>query len=100
LQEINKLKDLGLVTVTHDLRAPLNTTILHINLAKDFIQDEEARNSLSIAEKSCILMRFQISDILEFSHFQRNNKIRFNLEKFYLLKIVQDLKDLFSIQTK
>jgi signal transduction histidine kinase len=45
-------------------------------------------------------MRYQISDILEFSHFQRNNKVRINIEKFPLSQIIKDLKDLFEIQVK
>jgi signal transduction histidine kinase len=56
--------------------------------------------SLSIIDRSCKRMLYQIQDILDFSKFEKFDEIRINADFFRLKEILKDIRDVFQLQTK
>ena len=100
LESANKFKDLVLASVSHDLRTPTYTCKQQIQLA---LEQEphlaaETQRHLQIAIKNCDRLTYQIADILEYSNYQRFEKIRVNPNLFQIAELVSDLKDVFLYQ--
>ncbi len=70
LNKINEYKDAMLATVAHDLRTPLNSISIMINLAHKSNDIQEIREKQEIILKNCIMLQFLINDILDYSKIQ------------------------------
>ncbi len=60
-------KDAMLATVAHDLRTPLNSISIMINLAHKSNNIEEIREKQEVILKNCKMLQFLINDILDYS---------------------------------
>lgn len=99
-EKANVSKTVFLSSVSHDIRTPLNAIIGYTKLAKrDEMSLEEAKTYLSKIERSGLQLQELIDDILEMSRIE-SGKITVNEEPEDILSIMDDVRDIFSVQMK
>ncbi len=99
LKELAEKKDKMLISITHDLRSPLNGILAFINLAKNEDNIENRNKKLYLAEINGNLLMSLIEDILDFQSISQN-KFNLKAEEFSLNQVLEEIIDLVSIQAK
>ena len=97
-EQSSKAKSTFLFNMSHDIRTPMNAIIGYVNLAK-----KEKETSAKVAdyltkiEASSDHLLALINDILEMSRIE-NGKMELEISKFNLVKIMDEVHDLFATQ--
>ena len=99
LQNLDEYKNRLLATVSHDLRTPLNGLLGILEVVTPQISEQEAKNSLIIAQRSGNLLLYMINDFLDFSQIIYK-KIRLNLELVNIHEIIKETAELIEFQAK
>lgn len=99
LKKLDEEKDKLLVSITHDLRTPLNGVMAFISLSKSEQEIEKRNRYLEMAYINSKLLMALIEDILDFQCIA-NNKFNLKLDEFKLNEIIEEINELFSMQTK
>ncbi|MBQ9487955.1 MAG: amino acid permease [Selenomonadaceae bacterium] len=101
-EQSNKAKSTFLFNMSHDIRTPMNAIIGYVNLAKkEKGASDTVKDYLTKIEASSDHLLALINDILEMSRIE-NGKMELEIEKFNLVKIMNEVYDLFitQMQTK
>lgn len=98
-KKMDEKKDKLLVSITHDLRTPLNGVMAFISLSKAEQEIEKRNKYLEMAHINSKLLMALIEDILDFQCIA-NNKFNLKLEEFKLNEIIEEINELFSMQTR
>ena len=99
MQNLDEYKNRLLATVSHDLRTPLNGLLGILEVVTPQISEQEAKNSLIIAQRSGNLLLYMINDFLDFSQIIYK-KIRLNLELVNIHEIIKETAELIEFQAK
>ncbi|MBQ4531077.1 MAG: response regulator [Lachnospiraceae bacterium] len=95
-----KLKSRFLLSMSHDIRTPMNGIMGMSTLAKMNINNREkveyCLNKIDVSASHLVEL---INDILDISRIE-NEKFRLNNEKFNLRKMLEEVADLTRIQTE
>ena len=97
-EQSNKAKSTFLFNMSHDIRTPMNAIIGYVNLAKKEKETSPTvKNYLTKIEASSDHLLALINDILEMSRIE-NGKMELEIDKFNLVKIMEEVHDLFATQ--
>lgn len=99
LETVNQYKDKLLATVSHDLRAPLNSGLIFI---ENTIQHEDVPKSIKEqylipAQRSCKFLLHLVNDILDFSQINAQ-KLRMAFETMPLVETIKNCHQLLEMQ--
>jgi len=104
LQEENRLRSLMVGQISHDLRTPLNTIIVLLELVQDltYISQSFKDEYIDPALTNCNLLMSLINDILDFTRadFNSDQEIQMNYEAVNLRKIIKKISLGFIKRTK
>lgn len=95
----SRLKSQFLATVSHEIRTPLNGIIGTSDLLKQKIEDPEYRRYLEIICSSGDALLRMVNDILDFAKIEAG-RTNFEYTEFSLLRLVQQVSDLFSVKAQ
>ena len=97
-EQSSKAKSTFLFNMSHDIRTPMNAIIGYVTLAKkEKGVSPIVSNYLTKIEASSDHLLALINDILEMSRIE-NGKMELEIEKFNLIKIMEEVYDLFITQ--
>ena len=94
-EEASRLKDEFLAVLSHELRTPLNTVLGYARLLRqeDFALTSDRREkALRVLERNADALAKLVNDVLDTSRLI-TGKLRLNLQRFALDKIVRDAVD-------
>ncbi len=101
-EQSSKAKSTFLFNMSHDIRTPMNAIVGYVNLAKkEKGASDTVKDYLTKIEASSDHLLALINDILEMSRIE-NGKMELEIEKFNIVKIMNEVYDLFitQMQTK
>lgn len=99
LKEMDEKKNNMLISITHDLRSPLNGILAFISMAKKEENLVKRNKFLNMADINGKLLLTLIEDILD-SESIIKNKFNLKIEEFSLMEFLEEVKEVFSIQTQ
>jgi signal transduction histidine kinase len=97
LLKVNKELDRFVYSVSHELRAPIASSLGLINLAKIEQDQDRIMEYIDIQEKSMKKLDSFLKEILDYS---RNNQSNLSHREFYLYDMVEDIIDHYSADIK
>jgi signal transduction histidine kinase len=92
----NRLKNLLLANVSHEVRTPLNAIINYLEIALEQPMDAELRGAISQAHQSSKSLIFIINDLLDLTRIEAG-KMLFRAEPFSLMSTVRDAAKMFEM---
>lgn len=96
LKEIEQIKSDFISTVTHELRSPLTSIKMALDLvSRTGIKDQNVKSMLNSAIRNAERLNSVINDILDFSKLQ-SGKFVFNFSEIFPKEIVQNVIDSMS----
>jgi|GEM_PF-4225153 len=95
----SRLKSQFLATVSHEIRTPLNGIIGTSDLLKTKIENPEHRRYLEIICNSGDALLSMVNDILDFAKIEAG-RTDFEVVEFSVLRLVQQVSDLFSVKAQ
>jgi signal transduction histidine kinase len=100
LNHLNEYKDIVLASVTHDLKTPLNSIICQSETALASFDLSSIKQNVKIIERNSKMLIHQVYDILDYSYYLKNKKIRVSKQYFTLSELIQDVRDIFIQQAQ
>lgn len=100
-EEATRLKSNFLATTSHELRTPLASTINYLKLLKEgFYQSEDdLKKYIQVAYQSAANLVSIINDVLDIAKIEADG-VTLNLETFNLQPVVQQVGELFSLESE
>lgn len=89
---VQKLRDDMVAMISHDLRTPLETIAMYVELMGEEPDHEEAKAAHGIAERNIDRMRKLINDFLELERLQ-SGSMALNKKRFALSRAVEQARD-------
>ncbi|TPX54177.1 hypothetical protein SeMB42_g00422 [Synchytrium endobioticum] len=91
----NRLKNLLIGSVSHDVRTPLNAVIGYLELALESPMDDALRENLSICYNASKSLIFIVNDLLDLTRFEAG-KMLFRSEPFSLRNVISSTIPIFK----
>ena len=98
LKKKDQMKDQLFASISHDMRSPLNGITYYIKSAKETENTLLRAQKLDYALMNSSMLLFLINDLLDFSQFKNNSKIKPNLSKFHLNNLIEEITSLVKIE--
>jgi signal transduction histidine kinase len=95
----NRLKNVLLANVSHEVRTPLNSIINYLEMALEQPMDNDLREALGQSHQSSKALIFIINDLLDLTRIEAGRML-FRKEPFELKKTIKDAAKMFEIDAK
>jgi len=90
-------QDLLIMTISHEMRNPLNSIIQASELLDEQLTDPEQNQLLKVSLNSSKLLLFIVNDILDM-HQMKEGKLKMNEISFTLSELLESTQEIFKLQ--